>query len=116
LKLKQIASKMRSVGANYCLDFRSIVLAVCFLFILDVIWGGAMHSSYNIRGLFAFVVLFQLRGIVRRKHNIPGGDCNDCCVSFWCAPCAITQIVGQLWKNPEEVPGCSCNEDAAQLA
>ena len=31
------------------------------------------------------------RGDVRDRYNIRGGTCGDCCSSWCCAPCALTQ-------------------------
>jgi Cys-rich protein (TIGR01571 family) len=34
-----------------------------------------------------------------RKYNLPEGPCNDCCVHFWCSPCAICQEAQELRKR-----------------
>ncbi|RYP39203.1 hypothetical protein DL767_002311 [Monosporascus sp. MG133] len=31
------------------------------------------------------------RGEIRERYNIKGSGCNDCCVSYWCACCAVIQ-------------------------
>jgi hypothetical protein len=31
------------------------------------------------------------RGEIRERYNIKGSGCDDCCVSFWCSPCALMQ-------------------------
>mmetsp|Transcript_20929 Transcript_20929/g.48362 ORF Transcript_20929/g.48362 Transcript_20929/m.48362 type:complete len:137 (+) Transcript_20929:628-1038(+) len=31
------------------------------------------------------------RTAIRKRFGIPGSECGDCCVVFWCAPCALVQ-------------------------
>ena len=72
-------------------------------------------NNYPISFAFLFYVGYSLRRAIRIRSNIPGDDCNDCCVSWWCSVCSLTQIVGQLWSNPDVNPGCNCSEDAAAM-
>ena len=40
----------------------------------------------------------MVRKLVRTKDNIPAaacGECEDCCCSFWCSCCTITQLFAQ---------------------
>jgi len=53
------------------------ILLCCFFFVFFV--------------LVTFVL--QLRGIVRALLGIPGSTGDDCLHSFFCSPCAITQMV-----------------------
>ena len=47
--------------------------------------------------------------------GIPGSQGDDCALSFFCTPCTIIQLVGTLWTNPKEVPGCSMDKAAAYV-
>ncbi|KAI0279927.1 PLAC8 family-domain-containing protein [Russula aff. rugulosa BPL654] len=38
-----------------------------------------------------WVLQIGSRGEVRDRYSIDGGACSDCCCSFWCGPCALTQ-------------------------
>ena len=43
-------------------------------------------------------ILKMVRKLVRTKDNIPTttcGECEDCCCSFWCSCCTITQLFAQ---------------------
>ncbi|KAF8960431.1 PLAC8 family-domain-containing protein [Flammula alnicola] len=68
----------------------------------DPAHGGGCCSgsclSYGIFSICGLGFLFQMtnRGHVRRRYNIKGGGCNDCCTSFWCAPCELVQESREL--------------------
>ncbi len=34
-----------------------------------------------------------MRSAIRKKHNIPGNDCEDCLIVWWCACCALAQVL-----------------------
>ncbi|PPQ81571.1 hypothetical protein CVT25_013413 [Psilocybe cyanescens] len=58
--------------------------------------GSCMsHGIFSICGL-GFLFQMGNRGHVRNRYNIKGGGCNDCCTSFWCAPCQLTQESREL--------------------
>mmetsp|Transcript_44068 Transcript_44068/g.110392 ORF Transcript_44068/g.110392 Transcript_44068/m.110392 type:complete len:261 (+) Transcript_44068:86-868(+) len=50
---------------------------------------------------FAFLILTPLscshlvhtsaRTALRKRYGIPGTECIDCCIVFWCEPCALVQ-------------------------
>lgn len=59
---------------------------------------------------FAWVVQFLQRGNIRKKYQIDGDECKDCCLVFWCGGCELcqehreTEIRGPLAVVPA-VPG-----------
>lgn len=107
--LGQIASKLKQVGNPYCIDYTGVILLALLLLIVDSIVKGDI-SFFNI-GLFTITA--QLRGIVRNRFNINGGVLEDAIFSIFCAPCVITQMVGQLWSDPHSVPGFDVTEGPA---
>ena len=38
-----------------------------------------------------FLLGVQRRTELRRKYNLPEKPCSDCCIHFWCHPCALCQ-------------------------
>ena len=96
-----------------------IVLRSAYFFIIEV-FGDAAHASANdaeenqvdevewtnvvetIVGwieililMFLLFVTIRARQYIRNKYNIPEHTCKgceDCCCSFWCAPCTICQM------------------------
>lgn len=42
--------------------------------------------------LYVLVLLIKARGYIRSKYEIPGSGVKDCCASFWCSCCALTQM------------------------
>ena len=45
------------------------------------------------------------RGAIRGRYNIKGGGCGDCCASFCCAPCELTQEARELQLEEETYGG-----------
>ncbi|TWU77218.1 hypothetical protein ED733_000679 [Metarhizium rileyi] len=41
---------------------------------------------------------------IRKRYNIEGSHCGDCCTSFWCMCCALTQQENEV-KSREAVTG-----------
>eukprot|EP00850_Spirogloea_muscicola_P023436 SM000356S13440 [mRNA] locus=s356:84599:85529:- [translate_table: standard] len=41
-----------------------------------------------------------IRTQIRRKYNLPEAPCGDCCVHFWCHPCAICQEHREMVSRP----------------
>jgi len=52
---------------------------------------------------------FQIRYTLRRKYNIKGHACKDCCLTFWCSCCAITQeaVTVDMRELGHLPPGCN---------
>ncbi|KAJ3517715.1 hypothetical protein NLJ89_g331 [Agrocybe chaxingu] len=58
--------------------------------------GGCCNSDCVVHGFvtfcgFGWVMQMMNRGNIRSRYNIKGGGCGDCCASFWCTPCELTQ-------------------------
>ncbi|KAF6758295.1 PLAC8-domain-containing protein [Ephemerocybe angulata] len=51
--------------------------------------------------------IFQMinRGSVRRRYNIKGGGCGDCCTALWCAPCELTQESREIELEEQSLLG-----------
>ena len=113
--LGQIASKLRTMGTNYCLGYQGIVYGFLLLCILDSIFGSSNNPSTGLSGAFIAVVVFQLRRLVRAHFGISGSCLSDGLASIICGPCAIIQMVHQLWEVPENIPGWDTSEAPAML-
>lgn len=64
-------------------------------------------------GFYTLIVLTRLRRKVRIRFEIPptsecfgGGECEDCCISFWCAPCSVAQIARQTCDYEHQSAAC----------
>ncbi|KHN94760.1 putative protein family Cys-rich [Metarhizium album ARSEF 1941] len=44
------------------------------------------------------------RAQIRKRYNIEGGTCGDCCTSCWCMCCALTQQENEV-KSREALRG-----------
>lgn len=42
------------------------------------------------------IALGVLRGLIRKKNDIPGSFCGDCCVHLMFGPCALAQETAQM--------------------
>lgn len=51
-------------------------------------WVHCLLTSFT---GFGWILQIPLRGSVRNRYSIQGGTFGDCCSSFWCNPCALTQ-------------------------
>lgn len=96
------------------LDYQRVVLGYFGLLLLSFVFGF-YDISFNLYGLYLFVCIFIMRYGVRLKYAIPGGGCSDCCASFFCAPCVLTQLQHQLWTRPARDPGCNCGPEFAHV-
>ena len=121
-QLGQIAEKLRAVGEHGCaMGYCAIVGAATILWFLDgfiapeaaeedstlapCLWMDfCPGTSYHI--VFIAIIACQLRSHVRRVRNISGTPTKDCCVTWFCLPCSITQMVGEMWEDPSIHPGC----------
>ena len=55
---------------------------------------------------FTTYFLCRARGKFREEKGIEGSKGDDCCVSFWCMPCAIAQMVNYLGTKIECYNAC----------
>jgi len=119
--LGQVARKLANngvpTGGWY---YRNIVFwGIVWILIDSVIASGDdkawRKSTSGFYSLFCVIVMTRLRGSVRARYNIQGSCFADCLLSWWCAPCTLTQMVGQLWIQPEVTPGCDISEGPAFL-
>lgn len=49
-------------------------------------------------GILMLILVTRVRGIVRARNNIPETrciGCEDCCCSFWCSCCTVSQLARQ---------------------
>lgn len=114
IPVAQMAEKMKRVGFPSCGGgFQTVVSTVIMFVIIEIIVYVSLGIDLHMAEIFLFVVLCQLRGIVRNVFQIPGSGCEDCVVSYFCAPCTITQLAGQLWSDPTQNPGCTCDDSPA---
>ena len=95
-------------------NFKFIVYISVALFVVDLVMSSA-GAQTSLTKLFLAIAIWQLRTMLRKRQNIPGGNCEDCLISFFCSPCAVTQMVGQMWARPEQSPGCTFDESPAAL-
>ncbi|GMH37501.1 hypothetical protein BSKO_05374 [Bryopsis sp. KO-2023] len=51
-------------------------------------------------GLCTFVYSMRARRDIREKYNLPARPCPDCCVHFWCLPCALCQERREVKARP----------------
>jgi len=61
-------------------------------------FAGLQAACYLAYAVVATSILMTVRKLVRTKDNIPAaacGECEDCCCSFWCPCCTITQLFAQ---------------------
>lgn len=73
----------------------------CIMSIITIVslFLSTIHSAGNgfRYAFFIFVVclIAKTRRRIRQRYNIPAGccgECDDCCTSFWCTCCAISQM------------------------
>ncbi|GKY95643.1 hypothetical protein MPSEU_000525500 [Mayamaea pseudoterrestris] len=72
------------------------------IFYIRSIW----HYLYMIA---LTIVLFNLRGYVRRKYAIPGSETEDCCCSCWC-PCLVATQLMRHTTDYDTYPSLCCSE------
>lgn len=61
----------------------------------------------SVAGVIALILTIKIRGALRRKKEIPEGclgGCEDLCVSMWCAPCVLCQVM----REDQVVGGAAC--------
>uniref|UniRef100_A0A7N1A4I7 Uncharacterized protein n=1 Tax=Kalanchoe fedtschenkoi TaxID=63787 RepID=A0A7N1A4I7_KALFE len=45
---------------------------------------------------FQWLMSCLFREKLRRKYGLPAEPCADCCVHYWCEPCALCQEYAEL--------------------
>ena len=76
-------------GGNYCGSCCMYAAITGPLVAFDSIFG---LPAATIALPLGTCVHCPLRSAIRRKHNIPGDDCEDCLIVWWCACCALAQV------------------------
>ena len=101
------------------IGFLTIIVVWLITFVADIIIASSpsLDNAYGsqLNKLWLFGVIWYLRSALRARQGIPGNGLEDCCTAFWCAPCAVTQMLAQMWAKPEVQPGCQCTEASAML-
>jgi Cys-rich protein (TIGR01571 family) len=68
---------------------------------------NAVQSTLGaILGLFLLVLLIKTRGFIRQMSSIPGNSFKDCCASFWCSCCTVTQMAFHTADYNAYSPAC----------
>ncbi|KAF6758294.1 PLAC8-domain-containing protein [Ephemerocybe angulata] len=50
----------------------------------------ALHGLATVFGLGCIFQMIQ-RTSIRKRYNISGNGCDDCCIACWCTSCELTQ-------------------------
>ena len=108
--LAQIAGKLQAEESNalsagclgpayketlivyFGLFFLGLMLTIFAQGLIPIFAGDLIQSPSTLTSLYLFIVACQARKKTRRYHQIHADDCNDCCCSWWCLPCVITQL------------------------
>lgn len=115
--LAHIASKLTAMDrANpYCLNFTTIIIIGVFLTLLDM-FLALLGVDVNPHYIFYSIVCLQLRQKISAILKFRKADgCKECLFTFFCLPCAMTQMFGTLWGVPEEKPGISWRDNFSQI-
>ena len=100
--LAQIAGKLQAEESNAlsagCLGpaYKETLIVYFGLFflglMLSIFAGNLVQNPTSFASFYLFIVACQARKKTRLYHQIHGYDCDDCCSSWWCLPCVITQL------------------------
>lgn len=109
-----LSVQLKNSGYNTgCWNYQTVLGSWVVCFIVDMILSQAFESDLGLSQIWLVVAVWQLRTMVRERHNIGGSLCNDFVCAWCCAPCTLTQMVGQMWKEPSRDPGCAFSEGPA---
>jgi Cys-rich protein (TIGR01571 family) len=111
--LGQMADKLSSVTGGQkdpVLNYKVIAAVGVALWIIDAVLNTVVELDTNFQGLWVIIIVFLLRGKIRQLRQIEGTCCEDCLTAFFCTPCSITQMVGEMWHDPKQKPGCNWQE------
>ncbi|TYZ68560.1 hypothetical protein PybrP1_008610 [[Pythium] brassicae (nom. inval.)] len=59
------------------------------------------------------IYMWRARAAIRKRYNIPGSCCGDCCTIYWCSCCAVAQMATHVksykpgscgFEGPEVLP------------
>jgi len=112
--LAQAQERLKFLGVDKQ-GYQEVVLGALILCVLDLVISAMTKSESFSLPIFCGLVLCQLRGLVRAVLGIVGSQCDDCLLSFFCTPCTLIQLVGTLWVQPKQVPGCTFDQQAAYV-
>ena len=110
----QISGKLKALGLD-AMGHWAVVQIYVALYVLDIILETTVGIDMNVHLIFLTFVLFKARTQIRVKMGIPGSPMEDCCIACWCQPCALQQMIGQIWHHPSSTPGCAVNDHVATL-
>jgi len=72
-------------------------------------------------GLYVLIIIFRTRNFIRKKSEIAGSDCEDCCCAYWCSCCVIGQMARHTAQYDTQSDECCsfnglCNQSPPQVA
>jgi len=112
--LAQIAERIKFWGVKPG-GYHEVLVVACIIAIFDLLLliftGDGGSSMY----FLCAILCCQLRGSAREALGIPGSGGDDCWHAFCCQPCTIIQMVGSMWVNPQQKPGCSVDKEVAYV-
>jgi len=92
------------------------VLAVIFIFtVIDrsfpsTFENGSVAFLYSalkfLVGLYFLIIIFRTRNFIRKKSEIAGSDCEDCCCAYWCSCCVIGQMARHTAQYDTQLDEC----------
>lgn len=123
-QLGQIAEKLKIGGIGIpFLSYRSITVSYLVLYILAALlpyhteYRSYLFGNFEMPGTFLFLCMVLIRGRVKKLYEIKegAGVAEDLCLSWFCFPCTLGQLVGQVWRNPARIPGCNIGKGPVYL-
>jgi Cys-rich protein (TIGR01571 family) len=124
-RLKMNWAGNRASEQEYRKTFRVVLAIVGTYWILTIILSpdiseedttpALQYALYQLVGcaltIYTLVVLTKLRSYARMLFGIPiryrcFGDCEDCCLSFWCSCCTVSQLARQTCDYDEQQAAC----------
>lgn len=78
----------------------------CAFWMIMIPWMVVLFGYYVLFVGVIFVVAITTiyRNRLRQKFDIPGDGCEDCCLHFWCFPCALAQEGRHMDRFVGEIP------------
>ncbi len=84
-------------GGDYC--------GSCFLYsilVMPTLFIDVLFSPFSLASIvlpLRTLVHCPMRSAIRKKYNIPGDDCEDCFIVWWCSCCALVQVLLHTCRN-----------------